>query len=253
MCGIIGYIGNREAVDVIIEGLTRLEYRGYDSAGIAVLNEKGLEIRKRPGKLKILKADLKRNPLRGHMSLGHTRWATHGVPNEPNAHPHTDCKKKLALVHNGIIENYQLLKEKLIKEGHKFRSYTDTEVIAHLVEKYYTGNLEEAVRRAVKELKGAYAIAVLHKDEPDKIVAARCESPLIIGVGKSEHFVASDIPAILKYTNKIIFLDNFEIASLTKDRVKIINHSKKRIEKKTDRGKVGCDTSRKRRLQAFYA
>jgi glucosamine--fructose-6-phosphate aminotransferase (isomerizing) len=137
MCGIIGYIGNREAVEVVIDGLTRLEYRGYDSAGIAVLNHKGIEIRKRPGKLNILKADLKRNPLTGHVSLGHTRWATHGIPNEPNAHPHIDCKKRLAVVHNGIIENYQILKEKLIKEGHKFTSYTDTEIIAHLIEKYY--------------------------------------------------------------------------------------------------------------------
>lgn len=232
MCGIIGYIGDREAVDVIMEGLTRLEYRGYDSAGIAVLNNKGIEIRKRPGKLNILKADLKKNPLSSHISLGHTRWATHGMPNEQNAHPHTDCKKKIALVHNGIIENYQVLKEKLIKEGHKFRSYTDTEVIVHLVEKYYDGDLEEAVRNTVKELKGAYAIAVLHKDEPNKIVAARCESPLIIGLGESEYFVASDIPALLKYTDRVIFLDNFEIASIAKDSFKIIDYNKKRIEKK---------------------
>jgi glucosamine--fructose-6-phosphate aminotransferase (isomerizing) len=232
MCGIIGYIGDREAVDVIIEGLGRLEYRGYDSAGIAVLNDNGIEVRKRPGKLNVLKADLKKNPLAGHVSLGHTRWATHGIPNEPNAHPHIDCKKRIVLVHNGIIENYQLLKEKLIEEGHKFRSYTDSEVIAHLIEKYYDGKLEEAVRRTVKKLEGAYAIAALHKDEPDKIVVARCESPLIIGLGESEHFVASDIPAILKYTNKVIFLDNFEIASITKDAAKIINYNKKCIEKR---------------------
>jgi glucosamine--fructose-6-phosphate aminotransferase (isomerizing) len=232
MCGIIGYIGNREAVEVVIDGLTRLEYRGYDSAGIAVLNHKGIEIRKRPGKLNILKADLKRNPLTGHVSLGHTRWATHGIPNEPNAHPHIDCKKRLAVVHNGIIENYQILKEKLIKEGHKFTSCTDTEIIAHLIEKYYKGDLEEAVRQAVKELKGAYAIAALHKDEPDKIVAARCESPLIIGTGKSENFVASDIPALLKYTDKVIFLDNLEIATITKDGTRVIDYNKRRLRKK---------------------
>jgi glucosamine--fructose-6-phosphate aminotransferase (isomerizing) len=232
MCGIIGYIGNREAVEVVIDGLTRLEYRGYDSAGIAVLNDKGIEIRKRPGKLNILKADLKKNPLTGHASLGHTRWATHGIPNEPNAHPHIDCKKRLAVVHNGIIENYQILKEKLIKEGHKFTSCTDTEIIAHLIEKYYKGDLEEAVRQAVKELKGAYAIAVLHKDEPDKIVAARCESPLIIGTGKSENFVASDIPALLKYTDKVIFLDNLEIATITKDGTRVIDYNKRRLRKK---------------------
>ena len=232
MCGIIGYIGNRNAVDVAIEGLTRLEYRGYDSAGIAVLSDKGIEIRKRPGKLNILKADLKKSPLSSHISLGHTRWATHGMPNEQNAHPHIDCKKKIALVHNGIIENYQSLKEQLIKEGHTFRSHTDTEVIVHLIEKYYDGNLEEAVRRTVKELKGAYAIAALHKDEPNKIVAARCESPLIIGLGESEHFVASDIPALLKYTNRVIFLDDFEIVSISKDSFKIMNYNKKCIEKK---------------------
>jgi len=201
-------------------------------AGIAVLNDGGIEIRKRPGKLNILKADLKKNPLVGHLSLGHTRWATHGLPNEPNAHPHTDCKKKLALVHNGIIENYQQLKEALIKEGHKFKSYTDTEVIAHLVEKHYKGDLEEAVRGTVKELRGSYAIAVLHKDEPDKIVAVRCESPLVIGVGKKENFIASDIPALLKYTNKIIFLDNYEIATITKGSAKVMNYSKKPVRKK---------------------
>ncbi len=232
MCGIIGYIGDREAAGVIMDGLTRLEYRGYDSAGIAILNDGGIEIRKRPGKLNILKADLKKSPLAGHVSLGHTRWATHGLPNEPNAHPHMDCKKKLALVHNGIIENYQQLKEGLIKEGHRFRSYTDTEVIAHLVEKYYKGDLEEAVRNTVRELRGSYAIAVLHKDEPDKIVAARCESPLIIGSGKKENFVASDIPALLKYTNKVIFLDNYEIATITKDSAKVMDYSKRPVKKK---------------------
>jgi len=232
MCGIIGYIGDKEATDVIVDGLTRLEYRGYDSAGVAVLKDGGVEIRKRPGKLHILKADLKKNPLSGHISLGHTRWATHGLPNEPNAHPHTDCKKKLALVHNGIIENYLQLKEALVGEGHKFKSYTDTEVIAHLVGKYYNGDLEEAVRRSVKDLKGAYAIAVIHKDEPDKIVVARCESPLILGSGNSENFVASDIPALLKYTNKVIFLENFEIASITKDAIKVMDYNKRIIKKR---------------------
>jgi len=232
MCGIIGYIGNREATEVIIEGLTRLEYRGYDSTGIAVLNSNGIEIRKRPGKLRILKADLKKNPLKGKVSLGHSRWATHGIPNEANAHPHTDCKKKLAVVHNGIIENYQVLKDKLIKEGHKFRSYTDTEVIAHLIEKYYGGNLEEAVRRTVKALKGAYAIVALHEDEPDKMVAARCESPLIIGLGKSEFFVASDIPAIMKYTKNIIFLDNHQIVSIGTGGMRITDYNNREIRKR---------------------
>ncbi len=231
MCGIIGYVGNREAMDVILEGLTRLEYRGYDSAGIAVLNDHAIEVIKKPGKLAVLKQELADNPLTGHVSLGHSRWATHGIPNEANAHPHWDCKKEIALVHNGIIENYQLLKEKLIKEGHEFRSYTDTEVIPHLIEKFYDGDLEEAVRKAVKLLKGAYAIAVLHKNEPNRIVAARCESPLIVGLGKAENFVASDIPAVLKYTNKALFIDNFEIVSLTNSGVRVTDYNKKPIKK----------------------
>lgn len=231
MCGIIGYVGKREALDVILEGLSRLEYRGYDSAGIAMLNDSGIEVVKRQGKLAILKKELADKPLRGKVGLGHSRWATHGVPNEPNAHPHWDCKKEIALVHNGIIENYQELKEKLIREGHEFRSQTDTEVIAHLVEKYYGGNLEEAVRKTVKDLKGAYAIAVIHKNEPGRIVAARCESPLIVGIGKSENFVASDVPAILKYTNKAIFLSNHEIVSMTSADVKITDYDKKPVKK----------------------
>lgn len=231
MCGIIGYVGNKEAVDIILEGLTRLEYRGYDSAGIAVLNDCGIEVVKRPGKLAVLKKELMDNPLTGHAGLGHSRWATHGVPNEANAHPHWDCKKEIALVHNGIIENYQSLKEKLIKEGHEFRSCTDTEVIPHLIEKYYDGDLEEAVRMAVKLLKGAYAIAVIHKNEPARIVAARCESPLIIGLGKMENFVASDIPAILKHTNKALFLDNNEIVSLTDSEARITDYGKKPVKK----------------------
>ncbi len=231
MCGIIGYVGDRKAADVILEGLTRLEYRGYDSAGIAVANNSGIEVIKMPGKLTILKEELARRPLIGHVSIGHSRWATHGVPNEANAHPHWDCKKELAVVHNGIIENYQDMKEKLIKEGHEFRSYTDTEVISHLVEKYYAGDLEKAVRKSVKCLKGAYAIAVIHKNEPNRIVAARCESPLIIGLGKSENFIASDIPAILKYTNKVIFLNNYEIVSLTSSDIKITDYNKKPVKK----------------------
>ncbi|MDP3789491.1 MAG: isomerizing glutamine--fructose-6-phosphate transaminase, partial [Candidatus Omnitrophota bacterium] len=231
MCGIIGYVGKREAMDVILEGLSRLEYRGYDSAGIAMLNDSGIEVVKKPGKLTVLKKELADKPLTGQVGLGHSRWATHGVPNEANAHPHWDCKKEIALVHNGIIENYQDLKETLIKEGHEFRSQTDTEVIAHLVEKYYDGDLEEAVRKTVKYLKGTYAIAVLHKNEPGRIVAARCESPLIVGVGKSENFVASDVPAILKYTNKAIFLSNHEIVSLTGTDIKITDYNKKPLKK----------------------
>ena len=232
MCGIIGYTGGRNASEVILEGLTRLEYRGYDSAGIAVLAPEEITIRRRPGKLNRLKSDLKKTPLNGNIGIGHTRWATHGIPNEQNAHPHTDCRKTLALVHNGIIENYQPLKDQLKREGHTFRSQTDTEVIAHLIEKFYSGDIEDAVRNAVKQLKGAYAIAVVHKDSPRKIVAVRCESPLVIGVGKGENFVASDIPAVLKYTKRAIFVENNEIVSISAEAIRITDYAGKEIDRK---------------------
>src|SRR3989338_4003406 len=195
MCGIIGYTGKRDSAKVLINGLKRLEYRGYDSAGIAVLQDGSVTYSKKQGKLSVLIDELKRFPLEGNIGIGHVRWATHGVPNEINAHPHTDCKGRIAVVHNGIIENHQVLKKNLIKEGHKFRSDTDTEVIPHLIEKYYKGNLLEAVRKTINQLKGSYAICCLHVSEPDKIVGARCDSPLILGLGKNEKFFASDAPA----------------------------------------------------------
>src|SRR5579864_1131017 len=202
MCGIVGYVGKKRVVPVILDGLRRLEYRGYDSAGIAVAgNGGGLQVRRAEGKLRNLEEVIRLKPLEGTYGIGHTRWATHGRPSEENAHPHRDCTGKIVVVHNGIVENYLTLKKKLIEEDHKFTTETDTEIIAHLVEKHFSnsGNgarpsLEEAVRRAVKELTGVFALSVIAVDEPNKIVAARNGPPAVIGLGKDEYFVASDVP-----------------------------------------------------------
>ena len=241
MCGIAGYIGDREAQDILLKSLSRLEYRGYDSAGLATIKGRSIQLVKKQGKLKILSADLKSDPIEGAIGIGHTRWATHGVPSDINAHPHLDCKGKLALVHNGIIENYLELKEKLQKEGHKFTSQTDTEVIAHLIEKFYSGDIVEAVRRAIKKLRGSYAMAVIHKDEPAKLVGARCDSPLIVGVGQGENFLASDVPAVLDHTKDVIYLNNREIAVLTKDHVLVKDFEGRKINRKVS--KINWDIS----------
>jgi glucosamine--fructose-6-phosphate aminotransferase (isomerizing) len=232
MCGIVGYIGERKAQDVLLKGLHRLEYRGYDSAGVAILDNSTLEIRKRAGKLSVLEETLARKPIDGKIGIGHTRWATHGEPTTVNAHPHWDCKSRLAIVHNGIIENYEELKEALIREGHHFRSQTDTEVLVHLIEKYYRGNLEEAVAEALGKARGAYAVACLSKDEPDKLVGARLGSPLIIGVGREENFLASDIPAVLDYTREVVFLNEEEMVILSKEDYKITNLEGRQIARK---------------------
>lgn len=217
MCGIIGYIGKQNSVPILIDGLKRLEYRGYDSAGIAILQDSKIEIRRAVGKLKNLELSIQGEDLKGTVGIGHTRWATHGRPSEENAHPHR--AGKLVLVHNGIIENYLPLKRALQEEGHKFKSETDTEVLCHLIERYVEkGNpLEMAVRYALKDVKGAYAIGVIHEDEPEKLVAARSGSPLIIGLGNGEFFIASDTPAILNHTRDVIFLEDEEIAVLSHD------------------------------------
>src|SRR6266576_1295541 len=202
MCGIVGYVGKKRVVPVILDGLKKLEYRGYDSAGIAVSgNGRGLQIRRAEGKLRNLEEVIRLKPLDGTYGIGHTRWATHGRPTEENAHPHRDCSGKVVVVHNGIIENYVSLKKKLAEEGHRFTTETDTEVIAHLVEKYSTasGNghrvsLEDAVRQTVKQISGVFALAVISPDEPHKIVAARNGPPTVIGLGDDEYFVASDVP-----------------------------------------------------------
>ncbi len=241
MCGIVGYIGDREAQDILLKSLSRLEYRGYDSAGLAVIKGKKIHLVKKKGKLKVLAEELEMNPLKGTIGIGHTRWATHGIPSDVNAHPHLDCKGRIAVAHNGIIENYLELRENLQKEGHKFISETDTEIIAHLIEKFYSGDITEAVRRAVKLLHGSYAIAVIHKDEPQKLVGARCDSPLIVGAGKSENFLASDVPAVLDHTKNVIYLNNHELVILTKDHVTIKDLEGRRIDRKPS--KISWDIS----------
>src|SRR5688572_31374199 len=200
MCGIIGYIGSKPVVPVLIEGLRRMEYRGYDSAGVALVNPAGIELRRSAGKLANLELAIKAEPVDGLYGIGHTRWATHGRPTEENAHPHRDCKGEIVVVHNGIVENYMHLKQQLQAEGHEFKTETDTEVIAHLVEKYYEGNLEAAVRCAVKQLSGVFALAVISKNELGKIVGARSGPPAVVGLGENEYFIASDVPAILSHT-----------------------------------------------------
>lgn len=232
MCGIVGYVGKDNAAPILIKGLARLEYRGYDSAGMAVLDGHTMGHLKTAGKIKRLYDALKKSPISGALGVAHTRWATHGIPNDINAHPHYDCKKAIALVHNGIIENCDELKAQLKKEGHKFLSETDTEVLPHLIEKYYKGNLETAVRRALKDAHGSYAIAVIHMDEPDKLVGARCGSPLIAGVGNGENFLASDCPAILDRTRKVIFVEDYEVIALKKDSVKVLDINGKEVTKK---------------------
>ena len=220
MCGIVGYIGTHRAVPIILEGLKRLEYRGYDSAGLAVYCENGdLAIRRAQGKLRNLEESMRMNPVDGSYGIGHTRWATHGRPTEENAHPHRDCKGDIVVVHNGIVENYLALKQQLQHEGHVFKTETDTEIIAHLVEKHFEGNLEEAVRAAVKELTGVFALAVIARTDPYKIVAARNGPPVVIGIGDNEYFVASDVPAILSHTQDMFFLADGDMAILTPDGV----------------------------------
>ncbi|MEA3420472.1 MAG: glutamine--fructose-6-phosphate transaminase (isomerizing), partial [Acidobacteriota bacterium] len=234
MCGIVGYIGNRNATSVLINSLKKLEYRGYDSAGIAVIGRKGLELARCKGKISNLEQLIEGRKLTGKIGLGHTRWATHGRPSEENAHPHTDCEGKIVIVHNGIIENYLSLKKSLKSEGHVFKSETDTEVIAHLVEKYFlkTCSLLSSVQEVVKRIEGSYAIGVISSDEPENIVAARKDSPLIIGLGKGEYFIASDIPAVLDYTKKVIYMENGETAVINRGGVSVYDSEGKPAKKK---------------------
>lgn len=235
MCGIVGYVGQGNAADVLMNGLKRLEYRGYDSAGIAIFNAEGnISSRKKKGKVGELAGSLATDPITGNIGISHTRWSTHGIPNDINAHPHLDCKQEIAVVHNGIIENFQELKDDLIMEGHQFASDTDTEVIVHLIEKFYDGNLEEAVRKAVKELHGSYAICAMHKNEPSRIIGARLDSPLVMGIGRDEYFLASDIPAILEHTRQIAYIANGEIVSLASDGVSVRNLEGLRVDKPSE-------------------
>jgi glutamine---fructose-6-phosphate transaminase (isomerizing) len=239
MCGIVGYVGKKHVVPVIIEGLRKLEYRGYDSAGIAVAgngNHGEMQVRRAEGKLRNLEEVIRLKPLEGTYGIGHTRWATHGRPTEENAHPHRDCTGKIVVVHNGIVENYLSLKKKLIEEGHKFSTETDTEVIAHLIEKafYHKGNghhtsLEEAVRKTVKQLTGVFALAVISEEEPNKIVAARNGPPAVIGLGDHEYFVASDVPAILNHTRDLFFLHDGDMAVITTSGVQLTDFDGKPV------------------------
>src|SRR5947208_1880489 len=240
MCGIVGYVGNKRVVPVIIDGLKRLEYRGYDSAGIAVCGDgEGLQIRRAEGKLRNLEEVIRLKPLDGTYGIGHTRWATHGRPTEENAHPHRDCTGKIVVVHNGIIENYVSLKKKLAEEGHRFTTETDTEIVAHMIEKYvmHTGNghrpsLEEAVRKTVAQLTGVFALAVISVDEPNTIVAARNGPPAVIGLGKYEYFVASDVPAILYHTRDLFFLGDGDLAVITQAGVQLTDFDGEAVERK---------------------
>ena len=222
MCGIVGYIGNKDAEDVLIEGLEKLEYRGYDSAGVAILKGKGIELRKYKGRLSVLKESLEKDRIEGNLGIGHTRWATHGGPSDVNSHPHMNSGHAIAVVHNGIIENYLSLREELINKGYKFLSETDTEVIPHLIDYYYTGDIVETVKIAVSKLEGSYALGIIDKNNPDMLIAVRKDSPLIIGVGEGENFIASDIPAILKYTRKVYILEDGEIAVIKKNSIDIM-------------------------------
>lgn len=223
MCGIVGYIGNRDSQAILLDGLKKLEYRGYDSAGVAVYTDDGkLAVAKAKGRIATLESRLHGSPLKGSIGIGHTRWATHGRPSDENSHPHTDGSHKFSVVHNGIIENFMELREQLETRGHQFVSETDTEVISHLIAAHYEGDIVKAVQRAVKQMRGAYAIAVLSEWEPDKLVAVRLASPLIIGLGEGENFIGSDIPAILEHTRDVFILNDGEMAVLTRDAVDLM-------------------------------
>jgi glucosamine--fructose-6-phosphate aminotransferase (isomerizing) len=231
MCGIVGYVGPKQASPILIEGLRRMEYRGYDSAGVAVINGDGIKVRKSAGKLSALIENLRTEAPQGTIGVGHTRWATHGAPTTPNAHPHLDRAGKIAVIHNGIIENAAHIRQVLERRGHTFSSETDTEVLAHLIGVYYGGNLERAVEQALWDIDGAYGIAVISADEPDTLVAARNGSPLLLGVGDGEYFVASDASAILEHTRSVVYLDDGEMAVLTRDGYRVRNLTQTHVDK----------------------
>jgi glutamine---fructose-6-phosphate transaminase (isomerizing) len=232
MCGIIGYIGKKQSVPILIKGLSRLEYRGYDSAGFVILEEKDLKTVKEVGKIKELKKKISKDKFDSHIGIAHTRWATHGQPSEVNAHPHSDCHNEISIVHNGIIENYRLLKSQLLKKGHRFLSETDSEIIAHLIEEMPGETLLKKVQLAVKKLKGAYGILVISKNHPDEIIVVRNGSPILLGLGKNENFVASDAAALLGYTKKVIYLEDRQIVQLKADSYQIIDFSEKVVKSK---------------------
>jgi glucosamine--fructose-6-phosphate aminotransferase (isomerizing) len=236
MCGIIGYIGQRDVLPILIDGLRRLEYRGYDSAGVALVRDGTIELRRSAGKLARLEAAIAGSPIEGDYGIGHTRWATHGRPTEENAHPHRDCTGKIVVVHNGIIENYLELKQQLIREGHTFITETDTEIVAHLVEREMQGDgLENAVRRALLSLRGLFALVLISSDDPEKIVTVRNGPPIVVGLGDGEFFVASDIPAILQHTRDVVFLGDEEMAVVTPRGVEFTDYSGRAVSKASQR------------------
>jgi glucosamine--fructose-6-phosphate aminotransferase (isomerizing) len=232
MCGIVGYVGTKQAAPFLIEGLTKLEYRGYDSAGIAVFDGETINVEKTVGRLAALKEKLEGHVPVGCVGIGHTRWATHGRPSDRNSHPHTDCSGDFVVVHNGIIENYMSLKEQLIKKGHEFKSETDTEVIAHLLEDLYTGDFEAAVREVLKRIDGSYSLVFMSKNDPDKLICTKKDNPLVIGLGDGENFIASDIPAIIARTRKTYIINDGEVAVVKKDSIWITNREGQPVTKK---------------------
>ncbi len=251
MCGIVGYIGEKKAAPLLIDGLKKLEYRGYDSAGIATLNDGKIILKKDIGKIDEIDEKVKLKEAEGFLGISHCRWATHGKVSKENAHPHCNFEKDISIVHNGIIENYDELKKKLIGKGYKFCSETDTEVIVHLIDSYYDGDMKEAVIRALNDIDGSYALGLISVKEPDKLIAARNESPLIIGVGDKENFIASDVPAIMKYTKEVIYLDNEEVAVITKDNLDIFDLSGKKIKKKINKIKWDAKQAEKQGFEHF--
>ena len=254
MCGIVGYIGENQAQPILLSGLKRLEYRGYDSSGLAIISPKqnSISVRKSPGKIQALEKLINAKPLKGIAGIAHTRWATHGAPNQVNSHPHLDCSGQIAIVHNGIIENFEALKSQLIKEGHNFTSQTDTEVIVHLIEKFYKNvPLEEALCQALKLLTGSFAIGVISAKEPNKLIGARLGSPLIVGLGKGENFLASDVPAVLGFTKDVIFLDENEMVVLDKDNFKVSNLDGKSVFKKATHINWDIDQAEKNGFEHF--
>src|SRR5205823_1383454 len=234
MCGIVGYVGPKNAVPVLLDGLTRLEYRGYDSAGVAVLNGHGLETRKLAGRVQGLRDLLGRSPVQGSCGIGHTRWATHGAPNDCNAHPHLDCSGALALVHNGIIENADVLRARLIQEGHRFATETDTETLAHLIEDSPGATLEARVIAALGHVEGTYGVAVIAESEPGKIVVARRGSPVLLGVGDGEFLVASDASAVLAHTRSVVYLNDGDVAVVTSDGYRVLDCEARQQDRAVD-------------------
>ncbi len=245
MCGIVGYIGDKDINSVLMAGLWRLEYRGYDSSGVASVIDGEMEVRKVKGRLMNLQELLAEKPLSGTVGIGHTRWATHGEPSDQNAHPQVGCKNMIAVVHNGIIENYYSLKEELVKRKHFFKSNTDTEVIAHLIEENYKGNLKESVSKTISRLEGSFAIAVICTEEPDKIVVYRYGSPLTVGIGKNENLIASDIPALLDHTKDVITMNDGELGVIEKNKIEFFNSHGERIEKERKRIKWSAESLEK--------